>query len=104
MPCPLSGSIVGYCALTPYRPQAAWTRLAMTLAPQLHPPIPLHVLQALMVLALGWDWWEAALLLLLGFYDLLRPSDYVALTPLYMLASEADGMPPSSSSPLLPCS
>ena len=58
--------------------------------PQLHPPIPLRVLQALVVLALSWDWWEVALLLLLGFYGLLRPSEYIALTPSHMLVSEAD--------------
>ncbi|CAE8616972.1 unnamed protein product [Polarella glacialis] len=48
--------------------------------PELHPPMPLKVLQAMILLALSWGWARMAILLLTGFYGLLRVCEVLALT------------------------
>lgn len=48
--------------------------------PELHPPMPLKVLQAMILLALSWGWTRMAILLLTGFYGLLRVCEVLALT------------------------
>ena len=46
----------------------------------LHPPCPLKLLQAMVVGALAWGWPETAAVLLLAFYALLRPIEYLSVT------------------------
>ncbi|CAE7419993.1 BUB3.2 [Symbiodinium sp. KB8] len=44
-----------------------------------HPPIPVQVLRALVCTALAWGWQRVAVLLALGFFGLLRPSEAIGL-------------------------
>lgn len=44
-----------------------------------HPPVPKQVLFALAATALAWEWHRIAVLLLLGFLGLLRPSELIML-------------------------
>ena len=44
-----------------------------------HSPIPRQVMFALAATALAWDWPKIAVLLVLGFFGLLRPSELIAL-------------------------
>ena len=53
--------------------------------PKVHPPVPLPSLMALTGLCLAWNWWREALLLLLGFFGLLRPIEYTSLTARHIL-------------------
>ena len=46
---------------------------------KLHPPVPLPLLKALVVTALAWQWNRLAMMLLIGFYALLRPCELIAL-------------------------
>ena len=46
---------------------------------KVHPPIPLPLLRALVTTALAWRWTRFAMVLLLGFYGLLRPCEVTAL-------------------------
>ena len=46
---------------------------------KVHPPVPLPLLQALVTTALAWDWVRFAMVLLMGFYALLRPCEVIAL-------------------------
>ena len=55
----------------------AW---AITEPTDLHPPCPLRLLQAMVVSTLAWGWWETTAVLLLGFFALLRPLEYLSAT------------------------
>ncbi|CAE7447660.1 unnamed protein product [Symbiodinium natans] len=44
-----------------------------------HPPLPVQVLRALATTALAWSWPRVAVLLVLGFFGLLRPSEAIGL-------------------------
>ena len=46
---------------------------------KVHPPFPLPLLQAAVTTALVWGWTRLALMMLLGFYALLRPCELIAL-------------------------
>ena len=46
---------------------------------KVHPPMPLPLLKALVTTALAWQWIRLAMVLLLGFYGLLRPCEVIAL-------------------------
>ena len=46
---------------------------------QHHPPIPVQALRALVCTALAWNWPRLAVLLALGFFGLLRPSEAIGL-------------------------
>ena len=61
---------------------AAWRRIQAWSAaepPDLHPPIPYMLLRAMVATALAWGWHEMAVTLLLAFYGLLRPSEYLGV-------------------------
>ena len=47
--------------------------------PHHHPPIPVHVLRALVACALVWQWPRTAVMLALGFFALLRPAECIGL-------------------------
>ena len=56
---------------------------------KVHPPMPLPLLHALVSTALAWSWNRFALLLLIGFYALLRPCKLIALRVNdFMMSSE----------------
>ena len=62
---------------------AAWAALRtweMLEPPDLHPPAPLKILQAMVVCACCWRWWDMAATLCVGFWRLLRPSEYLSLS------------------------
>ena len=62
---------------------AAWAALRtweMLEPPDLHPPAPLKILQAMVVCAGCWRWWDMAATLWVGFWCLLRPSEYLSLS------------------------
>ena len=51
-----------------------------TLEPvQHHPPMPVHVLRALVSCALAWNWSRMAIVMCLAFFGLLRPSESISL-------------------------
>ena len=54
-----------------------WDQLIPTMA---HVPIPISLLQAMVALALFWNWIDVALLLPIAFAGMLRPSEYLKLT------------------------
>ena len=60
----------------------AWRRLNAWSAaepPDLHPPMPYKLLRAMVATTIAWGWYEMAVILLLGFYGLLRPSEYLGV-------------------------
>ena len=60
----------------------AWRLLrawAITEPTDLHPPCPLRLLQAMVVSAIAWGWLETGATLLLGFFALLRPIEYLSV-------------------------
>ena len=70
----------------PWRLCTTWE----TLHPgKVHPPMPLPLLKALVTTALAWGWHRFAMLLLIGFYALLRPCELTALKVSdFLMASE----------------
>jgi hypothetical protein len=72
----------------------AWRLLSTWQAiepPELHPPMPVKVLQAMFLVALSWGWTRMAVLLLTGFYGLLRVCEVLSLTVEdYSLPTEHD--------------
>jgi hypothetical protein len=48
---------------------------------RLHPPIPWTVFRAMVTVALAWGWTRVAILLLCGFFGLLRPREFWELAP-----------------------
>jgi len=60
----------------------AWSVIGsweMTAPPEHHPPIPVKLLKGMVSTALAWGWPKIAGLLLLGFFALLRPCEYIFL-------------------------
>ena len=60
----------------PWRLLTTWEGL---LPGKVHPPMPAPLLKALVATALVWDWMRFAMILLIGFYALLRPCELIAL-------------------------
>ena len=60
----------------PWKLLTAWESL---FPGKLHTPVPLPLLKALVVTALAWQWNRLAMMLLIGFYALLRPCELIAL-------------------------
>lgn len=58
---------------------------------QLHPPIPYQLLLAMASQALGWKWHRMCLLLLLGFFALLRPAELCSLKVKHCVLSSLPG-------------
>jgi len=48
--------------------------------PEVHPPAPRSVVEAMAAVALSWKWWRVATILLTGFWALLRPKECWSLT------------------------
>ena len=46
---------------------------------KVHPPLPLPLMKALVCTAVAWGWIRISLLILIGFYTLLRPCELLAL-------------------------
>jgi len=70
----------------PWKVVTAWENLCPT---QHHPPMPLEVLQAMVAMSLAWGWEDVALLLLVSFFMLLRPSEAILATPANFLLNSA---------------
>ena len=47
---------------------------------ELHPPCPIVLLKAMVVSSLAWGWFEVATTLLVAFFGLLRPNEYLSLS------------------------
>ena len=60
----------------PWRLLTTWEALCPG---KVHPPFPLPLLKAAVTTALAWGWHRFALLMLIGFYALLRPCELFAL-------------------------
>ena len=60
----------------PWRLLTTWETLCPS---KVHPPFPLPLLKAAVTTALAWGWHRFALLMLIGFYALLRPCELIAL-------------------------
>ena len=60
----------------PWRLLTTWESLCPS---KVHPPFPLPLLRATVTTALAWGWRRCALLMLIGFYALLRPCELIAL-------------------------
>eukprot|EP00435_Cladocopium_sp_Y103_P037725 s865_g10.t1 len=60
---------------------------------QLHPPLPFPLLQAMVAVAVSWRWIRAALMLLLGFFGLLRPAEACSLKVEDCIRSTETGCP-----------
>ncbi|CAE7264968.1 Tnni3k [Symbiodinium natans] len=58
---------------------------------KVHPPCPLPLLQAMVTTAVAWEWFRFALLLLIGFYALLRPCELISLTVKDFILSSDSG-------------
>lgn len=67
---------VRFCLAAPWGVLRTWENLEPVTH---HPPIPQAVLHACVATALSWKWERFAVLLLLGFYALLRPSELIML-------------------------
>lgn len=73
----------------PWQLATTWENLHPT---QVHPPIPKPLLEAMVSVAISWKWHRLALLLLLGFYALLRPAELYFLTAKNFVMSEQTGL------------
>jgi hypothetical protein len=60
----------------PWQLMTTWESLHPS---QIHPPLPFPLLQAMVAVAVSWRWIRAALMLLLGFFGLLRPVEVCSL-------------------------
>ena len=58
---------------------------------QLHPPVPWPLFQAMVVTALAWNWEDVATVLLLAFYALLRPIEYLKVCTSDIVLPESHG-------------
>ena len=56
-----------------------------------HPPIPQPLMMAMVAVALAWKWFRMALLILTGFYALLRPAEMFLLKPEHFSHSSETG-------------
>ena len=59
---------------------------------QMHPPIPKPLLEAMVSISISWKWHRLALLLLLGFYALLRPAELFFLKVKHFVLSDLTGL------------
>lgn len=59
----------------------------------LHPPIPFPLLKAMVSVALSWEWTRLSLLLLVGFFALLRPAEMLHLRAKDFILSLDSGLP-----------
>eukprot|EP00435_Cladocopium_sp_Y103_P060681 s641_g22.t1 len=57
----------------------------------LHPPIPQPLMLAMVAVALAWKWFRMSLLILIGFYALLRPAEIFLLKPEHFSHSSETG-------------
>ena len=73
----------------PWRLLTTWECIAPG---KVHPPLPLPLLKALATTALTWGWTRFALLLLVGFYALLRPCELIALKVSDLLMASQTGL------------
>jgi len=92
--CYVSGWAMGRAAETVNAVQTSYQWLRGSLAgpwgllrtwhmlepPEVHPPAPRSVVEAMAAVALSWKWWRVATILLTGFWALLRPKECWSLT------------------------
>jgi hypothetical protein len=72
-----------------WRVLRTWEDLEPT---EVHQPMPESVLQAMVCTALCWEWPRVAMLLLIGFYSLLRPIELYSLRPQDLILPAIHGM------------